>query len=78
VKLAWAFINIINEVHHYGILHNNLSKNNNMLHLSIDKPDVMYIGVCNWGQTKRLQEVTPSLYGFAKEQDASNTRKMHW
>jgi hypothetical protein len=32
VKLAWAFINIMNIVHHHGILHNNLSKNNIMLH----------------------------------------------
>jgi hypothetical protein len=78
VKLAWAFINIMNAVHHCRILHNNLSKNNNMLHLSIDKLNVMYIGVCNWGEIGHLQEVTPSLYGFAKEQDATNTKKMHW
>ncbi len=31
VKLAWAFINIMNVVHHCGILHNDLSKDNIML-----------------------------------------------
>jgi hypothetical protein len=25
-----------------------------------------------------LQELTPSLYGFAKEQDATNAKKMRW
>jgi hypothetical protein len=78
VKLAWAFINIMHAIHHCGILHNNLSKNNIMLHLSIDKLNDMYIGVCDWGETRRLQVMTPSLYGFAEEWDATNTHKMHW
>jgi hypothetical protein len=47
VKLAWAFINIMNAVHHYEILHNDLSKDNIMLHFSLDKPNVVYIGMCN-------------------------------
>jgi len=75
VKLTWAFINIMNVIHHCEILHNNLSKDNNTLHFPIDKPDVVYIGVCNWGETKHLQEVMPSLYGFTKEQDATNAKK---
>jgi hypothetical protein len=25
-----------------------------------------------------LQEVTPSLHGFARDQVATNTKKMHW
>ncbi len=49
-----------------------------MLHISIDKVDVVYIGVCDWGETMRLQEVMPSLYGFTKEQDATNAKKMGW
>jgi hypothetical protein len=47
VKLAWAFINIMNAIHHCGILHNNLFKDNAMLHFPQDKLDVVYIGVCN-------------------------------
>ncbi len=46
VKLAWAFINIMNIVHHHGILLN-LSKDNIMLYVSVDKPNVVYIGVCD-------------------------------
>jgi hypothetical protein len=46
VKLAWAFINIMNVIHHCGILHN-LTKDNIMLHFSQDKLDVVYIGVCD-------------------------------
>jgi hypothetical protein len=41
----------------------------------LDKLDVVYISVCNWGEVERLQEVMPSLCGFAKEQDATNAKK---
>jgi hypothetical protein len=43
------------------ILQNDLSKDNIMLHFLIDKLNVMYIGVCDWGETKCMQKVTPSL-----------------
>ncbi len=66
MKLAWAFINIMNVVHHCGILHNDLSKDNIMLHFLGHKLDVVCIGVCDWGEVGCLQEVTPSLYDFAK------------
>ncbi len=32
VKMAWAFMNIMNAVHHNGILHNDLWKDNILLH----------------------------------------------
>jgi hypothetical protein len=47
VKLAWAFINIMNAVHHCGILHNDLFKDKIILHFPVDKPNVVYISVCN-------------------------------
>jgi len=78
VKLAWAFINIMNVVHHFGILHNDLSKDNIMLHFLPNKLEVVCIGICNWGETRCLQEVTPSLYELAKEQNATNTMKVCW
>jgi hypothetical protein len=43
-----------------------------MLNFSINIPNDVYIGVYDCGEAERLQEVTPSLYGFTKEQDASN------
>ncbi len=67
VKLAWAFINIINAIHHFGILHNHLSKDNIMLHFLLDKPNSMYIGLYDLGEVECLQEVVPSLYEFTKE-----------
>jgi len=42
VKLAWALINIMNAIHHCGILHNDLSKYNIMLHFPLDKLNVVY------------------------------------
>jgi hypothetical protein len=50
VKVTWAFINNMNAIHHYGILHNKLSKDNIMLHFLINKPNYVYIGVCDWGE----------------------------
>jgi tRNA A-37 threonylcarbamoyl transferase component Bud32 len=66
VKMAWAFMNIMNVVHHNGILHDDLLKDNIMLHFLFSNPYVLYIGVCNWGEIRRLQEVIPFLYGFSK------------
>jgi hypothetical protein len=68
----------MNPVHHCGILHKQLVQEQHYVASFVDKLDVMYISVCNWGEIGCLQEVTPSLYGFAKEQDATNTQKMHW
>jgi hypothetical protein len=48
-----------------------------MLHFPLDNLDVMYIGVCNWGEVRHLQEVTPFLYHFAQYYDAINVRKTH-
>jgi hypothetical protein len=38
-----------------------------MLHFLSNKLNVVYIGVCNWGEVGHLQNVTTSLYGFTKE-----------
>jgi len=46
-----------------------------MLHFPTNKLNVVYIGVCDWGEVECLQNMTPSLYGFAKEQDATNTKQ---
>jgi hypothetical protein len=34
--------------------------------------------MCDWGEVNYLQKVMPSLHGFTKEQDATNTKTMHW
>jgi len=78
VKLAWAFINIMNALHHYGISHNDLSKDHIMLHFPLDKLDVVYISIRDWGELGRLQEVMPSLYGFAMKQYATIIKNVCW
>ncbi len=78
VKLAWTFINIMNVIHHFGILHNDVSKDNIMLHFPLDKLDVVYIGMCDWVKVRCLWEVITSLYGFENEQDATNAKKLYW
>jgi hypothetical protein len=60
-------MNIMNVVQHNGILHNDLSKENiDMLHLPPNNLDVMYIGMCDWGEMGCLQEATPLLYDFPR------------
>ncbi len=77
VKMVWAFMNIMNAVHHNGILHNDLWKHNILLHFLLNKLDIVYIVVCNWVEVGCMQEVTPSLHFFAKEHNAINARKTH-
>jgi hypothetical protein len=43
---------------------------------SIDNLDVVYIEMCDCVEVECLQEVMPPLYGFAKEQDATNPKEM--
>jgi hypothetical protein len=69
-------MNIKNVVHHNGILHDDLLKDNIMLHFMFNNPYVLYIDMCSWGEIRCLQEVIPSLYDFSKEQDANNMKKM--
>jgi len=68
----------MNVVHHYGIWHNNLSKDNIMLHFLLDKLNVVYIAIYDWGKIRHLQEVMPSLYGFTNEQDTTSAREVCW
>jgi hypothetical protein len=63
--------------------HHECSKNNGILHNDFQRTsccifhltNVVYIGVCDWCENKHMQEVTPSLYAFVKEQDAINARE---
>lgn len=38
-----------------------------MLHFSTNKPNVVYVGVSNWGEARHIQNVTLVLYAFVKE-----------
>jgi hypothetical protein len=75
MKLAWAFMNIMNLTYHFGILHNDLLNDNIMLHFPTNKTNVIYIGVCDWGEAICMQEVTPSLYMHLLRSRFSSTQK---
>jgi hypothetical protein len=80
VKMAWAFMNIMNVVHCNGILHNDLLKDNIMLHFSFDNLNVVHIGMCDRVKLDVSESWIHlwSLYGLAKEQDAINVKKTYW
>ncbi len=58
----------MNAIHYCEILCNGLSMDNIMLQFSKNKPNVVYIGVCNWDEVVRLQEVMTSLDGFVQRE----------
>jgi hypothetical protein len=58
----WNFAQQLVQGQHYVAIFNN-------------KSDVVYIGMCDWDEVVHLQEVMTSLYGFTKEQDATNEKK---
>jgi len=69
--MAWAFMNMImNEVYQNGILHIDLLKDNIMLHFLPNKPYVVYINMCDWGEIEHMQKVIIFSYVFVKEHDA--------
>ena len=47
--LAWALMCIVDVVHKQDVLHNNLNPNNVMLHFPLDRPEAIFIGICDWG-----------------------------
>jgi serine/threonine protein kinase len=42
--------------HTQNILHNNLSPSNIMLHFPLEKPENVYIGVCDWGMASHIEK----------------------
>ena len=54
---------IVDIVHKYYVLHNDLNPNNVMLHFPQDREDIVFIAVCNWGMSTWMNEEAPSNYG---------------
>jgi serine/threonine protein kinase len=47
VKLVLSLLKIMGKCHAKNILHNDLSPSNIMLHFPLEKPENVYIGVCD-------------------------------
>ena len=73
-KLAWTFLNTINNVHHCYTLHNDMSLDNILLHFLPNSPDKAYIDICNWAMAGNFNVLKESLY-IHKSQEA-RTRMM--
>jgi hypothetical protein len=76
-ELAWAFVNIMSEVHMSNNLHNDLSLDNILLHFPEDESRV-YIGVCDWGMTTKASEPMKSLYIFTSEEEMRRSLRERW
>jgi hypothetical protein len=79
VKLVLSLLTIMGKCHAENILHNNLSPSNIMLHFPPEKPENVYIGMCDWGMANRVEEEKSSLYGYQTkaEMEANITEQKH-
>ena len=77
-ELAWALCNIIDAVHKYGYLHNDLSPDNILLHFPEDESKI-YIGVCDWGLMTKIDEPRRSPWVFESVHQMEETlRRRYW
>jgi serine/threonine protein kinase len=78
MKLAWGLVYIMNLVHKVGVLHNDLSPTNILLHFPAVPSDKICIGVCDWGMASRIQERRPSRYGYPTKEKMEREIKARW
>jgi serine/threonine protein kinase len=64
VKLVLSLLTIMGKFHAENIFHNDLSPSNIMLHFPPEKPENMYIGMCDWGMANIVEEEKSSLYTY--------------
>lgn len=64
-QLAWALVYVGSLLHKAGVLHNDLSPHNILLHFS-EFDDRVFIGICDWGIACLAHENAPSHYGYDK------------
>jgi hypothetical protein len=74
-KLAWTLLNIMNNVHHYQTLHNDISPNNVLLHFPPNSPNEVYIGICDGSMAGNFSELKESLYIHESEVGKSRTMR---
>jgi hypothetical protein len=67
-KLAWTFLNTMNNVHHCCTLHNDISPDNILLHFLPNFLDKVYIGICDWAMAGNFNDLKESLYIYESEQ----------
>ena len=61
-KLAYTFLNTMNNVHHCHTLYNDMSSNNVMLHFLPNSEDKVYISICDWATARNFNDLKESLY----------------
>ena len=76
--LAWALMCIVDVVHKQDVLYNDLNPNNVMLHFPRDRPEAIFIGICDWGMATWIQEEAPSNYGKKAEEDLRKHRAKYY
>jgi hypothetical protein len=61
-KLAWTFLNTMNNVHHCHTLYNDMSPDNVILYFPPNSAYKVYIGICDWAMAGNFNDLKESLY----------------
>jgi hypothetical protein len=77
-KLAWTFLNIMNNVHHCHAQHNDILPDNVLLHFPLDFPDKVYIGICNWAMAGNFNDLKESLYIHESQEARTRIMEHRW
>ena len=75
-KLAWTFLNTMNNVLHCHTLHNDMSPHNILLHFLPNSLDKVYIGICDWAMAGNFNDLEESLY-IHENQEVKNRIMQH-
>lgn len=78
-RLAWALMCTMAQVHKGSVFHNDIAPTNILLHFPPEKPQSVYIGICDWGIASRDSHEEPSKYGFRSRGELEEQqRKRRW
>jgi hypothetical protein len=77
-KLAWTFLNTMNNVHHCHTLHNDMSPDNIMFHFLPNSVDKVYIGICNWAMAGNFNDLKESLYIHESQEARTRIMEHRW
>ena len=77
-KLAWALVYVTSLMHTSGVLHNDLSPWNILLHYPDYLTEIINIGICDWGIASRIDEKAASIYGKPTQKEREEEERGRW
>jgi hypothetical protein len=77
-KLAWTFLDTMNNVYHCHTLHNDMSPDNILLHFSPNFRDKIYTGICDWAMVGNFNDLKESFYIHENQEAKTRIMEHRW